>query len=106
MQAPARLDALLKLLQQDPNDAFCLYGVAQEHAKADRLDEAVAWYRRTMQADPNHAYARFHMAKALERLGRLPDAVATLQEGLRVARAAGDAKAANELAGYLDELTP
>jgi hypothetical protein len=35
----------------------------------------------------------------------LDGAVAALREGLQVARAAGDAKAANELAGYLDELT-
>jgi tetratricopeptide (TPR) repeat protein len=106
MSSGGRLDALLRMVEQDPDDAFCLYGVAQEHAKAGRFEEAVAWYRRAIAADPAHAYARFHMAKALESLGRVPEAMATLREGLAAARGAGDAKAANELAGYLDELTP
>ena len=95
----------MRMLEQDPSDAFCLYGVAQEHASAGRLEEAVAWFHRTIAADPGHAYARFHLAKALERAGDVPGAVSALQEGLRVARASGDAKAANELASYLDELT-
>lgn len=95
----------MRMLEQDPSDAFCLYGVAQEHASAGRLEEAVAWFHRTIAADPGHAYARFHLAKVLERAGDVPGAVSALQEGLRIARASGDAKAANELAGYLDELT-
>jgi len=105
MQTQGRLEALMAMLARDPNDAFCLYGVAQEHAKADRLDEAIAWYQRVLAVEPTHAYAHFHLAKTLERAGRVPDAVDTLRRGVQVARAAGDAKAANELAGYLDELT-
>ena len=106
MTAPSRLESLMRLLEQDPSDAFCLYGVAQEHASAGRDEDAAAWFRRAIAADPKHAYARFHLARALERLGRVDEATAALREGLGVARAEGDAKAANELAGYLDELTP
>lgn len=95
----------MRMLAQDPSDAFCLYGVAQEHASAGRFEEAVVWFRKTIDADPEHAYARFHLAKALERMDDVNGAVTALREGLQVARAAGDAKAANELAGYLDELT-
>lgn len=105
MQTQGRLDALMAMLARDPDDAFCLYGVAQEHAKADRLDEAIAWFGRVLAVEPTHAYAHFHLAKTLERAGRVPEAIDTLRRGVRVARAAGDAKAANELAGYLDELT-
>ena len=106
MSIGGRLEALLRMVEADPGDAFCLYGVAQEHAKAGAFEEAVAWYRRAIDADPSHAYARFHMAKALESLGRLPEAMQALRDGLAAARSAGDAKAANELAGYLDELSP
>ena len=95
----------MRMLAQDPSDAFCLYGVAQEHASAGRFDEACAWFRKTIVADPRHAYARFHLAKALERMDDVNGAVTALREGLQVARANGDAKAANELAAYLDELT-
>lgn len=96
----------MRMLEADPHDAFCLYGVAQEHARAGRLEEAVSWFARTIQADPSHAYARFHQAKALEGLGRVEQAMAALREGLQAARTAGDGKAAGELASYLDELSP
>ena len=95
----------MAMVARDPLDAFCLYGVAQEHAKADRLDQAIEWFERVLAVEPDHAYAHFHLAKVLERAGRVPAAVDTLRRGLQAARQAGDAKAAGELAGYLDELT-
>jgi len=104
--APDRLASLMAMLEGDPADAFCLYGVAQEHAKADRLDEAVRWFERLLQVEPTHTYGHFHLAKVLERSGRLGDATEVLRRGLSAARATGDAKAANEIAGYLDEITP
>lgn len=106
MGTPDRLESLLRMLEQDPHDAFCLYGVAQEHASAGRAEEATTWFRKAIAADPTHAYARFHLARALEQLGRVDEATAALREGLQAARAAGDSKAMNEIAGYLDELTP
>lgn len=94
----------MAMVERDPTDAFCLYGVAQEHAKADRLDQAVQWFERVLAVEPTHAYAHFHLAKVQERAGHLAAAVETLRRGLLVARQAGDAKAAHEIAGYLDEL--
>lgn len=95
----------MAMLERDPTDAFCLYGVAQEHAKGDRLDQAIRWFERVLTVEPTHAYAHFHLAKVQERAGLLPSAIETLRRGLQVARQAGDAKAASEIAGYLDELT-
>jgi Flp pilus assembly protein TadD len=104
--AQDRLATLMGMLEQDPADTFCLYGVAQEHAKADRLDEAVRWFERLLQVEPSHAYGHFHLAKVLERDGRVGEASEVLRRGLAAARASGDAKAANEIAGFLDEITP
>jgi tetratricopeptide (TPR) repeat protein len=106
MSGTDRLSSLMAMLAADPADAFCLYGVAQEHAKADRLDQAVAWFERLLQAHPDHAYGHYHLAKVLERSGRMPEAEATLRRGLDAARRVGDAKAAGELASFLDEITP
>jgi predicted Zn-dependent protease len=91
MSGTDRLSSLMAMLSADPADAFCLYGVAQEHAKADRLDEAIAWFERLLRAHPDHAYGHYHLAKVLE---------------LDAARRTGDAKAAGELASFLDEITP
>jgi len=102
----SRLAQLEKLHAAEPGDADVLYMLAQEHAKERRWNEAVAWYDRCLAADPAYHYAYFHKARALESAERLDEALATLRVGLARARSAGDAKAAGELASYLDQLEP
>lgn len=97
---------LERLLAADPNDAFLLYGMAQEQAKAGNHARAVQWYDRCLAADPAYCYAYFHKARSLEAAGRAPEAIATLMAGAAAARTAHDAHAAGEIAGYLDELSP
>lgn len=99
-----RLAKLMKLLDAEPDDAFCLYAIAQEHARLGDASEAIAWFDRTIAADPSHAYARFHKAKVLESEGRVPEAIETLREGLAAAEASRDGKAASEIAGALASL--
>lgn len=100
-----RIDKLTRLLEAEPNDAFCLYGLAQEYGKVGRFEEAVAMYDRTLSADPDTFYAYFHKARCLDELGRREEAIATLRAGLQRSSVAGDAKAASEIRGLLDELT-
>lgn len=104
MSTSSRLQKLQRLLAAEPNDPFCLYGIAQEHAKLGEIEPALEWYDRTVAADPGHAYARFHKARLLEGLGRIDEARTTLREGLEAARGAGDAKAMSEIAGALEAL--
>lgn len=101
---PDRLAALHRLLDADPRDTFCLYGIAQEHARRGEVEKACAFYDRVIEIEPTHAYAFFHKAKAQESAGRLEAAVETLRHGLAAAKSTRDSKAINELAGYLDEL--
>ena len=101
---PDRLAVLLAMLEKEPGDAFCLYGIAQEHAARGAHAEAIAWFDRTIAAEPTHGYAFFHKAKVLEEARRVPEAVAALRAGLARARTVGDRKAASEIEGYLDAL--
>src|SRR6185503_17174221 len=100
-----RLAQLQSLLQAEPNDVFCLYGIAMEHARQGRFEEAIACYDRALAVDPAYCYAYFHKAKAQEEAGDQAGACKTLQEGLMRSKAAGDSKAANEIAAYLDEIS-
>src|SRR5215475_4225424 len=100
------LDQLMRLLAADPNDAFVLYGIAQEHAKSGNYTEAVAFYDRCLAADPAYCYAYFHKAKTQEAQGRPEDALRTLRAGVEAARAAQDGHALSEISAYLDELSP
>jgi len=100
----SRLAQLEKLHSADPADADVVYMIAQEHAKAGTATEAVAWYHRCLALDPHYHYAYFHKAKVLESAGDIPGAIGTLKDGLARARMKSDAKAINEIGGYLDML--
>lgn len=95
---------LERLLAADPEDAFVIYGIAQEHAKAGDFARAVEFYDRCLKVDPAYVYAYFHKARAQEAMGRTEDALATLRAGIDIARATDDGHAMNELSAYLDEL--
>jgi len=104
MSATDRLQTLLSMLESDPNDAFCLYGIAQEHASRGEDEEALAYYDRAIESDPLSAYAFFHKGRSLERLSRIEEAIQTLRSGMEAARAGNDQHALGELQGYLQEL--
>jgi tetratricopeptide (TPR) repeat protein len=101
-----RITKLKAILDADPNDAFCLYGLALEYAKLGQTEAALASFDKAIQVDPMYCYAYFHKAKCQEQAGDTDGAIATLTSGLHKARASGDAKAISEIASYLDELTP
>lgn len=104
MTQPDRLASLMSLLEQDPEDAFCLYGVAQEHAGRGDHDEALLWYAKASKADPDDAYIHYHRARSLQELDRLPEARDAIQDGLAAADRSGDDHARSELTGLLDML--
>jgi tetratricopeptide (TPR) repeat protein len=104
MTASDRLERLLALLETDPEDAFCLYGIAQEHANRGDHDAAVGWYERAAAADPNDGYIHYHRARSLEALDRRDDAITAVRAGLEAAARGGDAHARAELSALLDEL--
>jgi len=104
MDTNDRLQALLTMLEQEPNDAFCLYGIAQEHGNSGSHELAIDFYDRAIAADETHAYAYFHKARSLEELDRIDDAIVCIKAGLHCAQTHGDSHAASELQGFLDEL--
>ena len=100
-----RISQLKGLLESDPEDTFCLYGLAMEYAKSESHEEALPWFDRTLEVDPTYLYAYYHKARSLEALGRVGEAEETLRTGLDAATESGDAKAAGELRAYLDVLS-
>lgn len=100
----SRLDQLKKLHEADPTDSDVPYMIAQEKAKQGNPAEAVEWYNRCLELDPDYLYAYFHKGKTLESQGEAEIAVATLEDGLKRAKQAGNAKAIGELGEYLTQL--
>lgn len=99
-----RLKQLEDLLRHEPNDPFLRYGVAMEHKKAGRLDEALAWFGKTLEADETYCYAFYQQGQILQTQGDLEAARATFQRGIAAARKCNDNHAAGEMQAALDAL--
>lgn len=100
----SRIDKLLRLLEIEPDDAFCLYALAQEYAKVGRHDEALRHFNRVVAIEPGHGYAYYHKARSLAAMGRVDEARAVLMQGLQAVDSAADPKAARELSEYFQAL--
>lgn len=100
-----RLAKLLKILASEPNDAFTLYGLAQEYAKSGDALKAVEFYDRCIAADPDYCYAYYHKARVQQDSGDERAAISTLKAGIKIATRVGDSKAISELSTLLDSLT-
>ena len=99
-----RITQLKALLASEPNDPFCLYGLAHEYAKLGEDEKAIEYFDCTIGADPDELYAYYHKAKCQHRLGDEAAAAATLRLGLQRAQAAGDGKAIGEMQDLLAEM--
>jgi tetratricopeptide (TPR) repeat protein len=103
-----RLAKLLKILAVEPDDAFTLYGVAQEYTRRAQDGDAaraIEFYDKCLAADPMYCYAYYHKAKVQAEDGNAPGAIATIKSGLEVAKTSNDGKAQSELSSLLDSIT-
>ncbi len=105
MKNQERLDKLLKMIQTEPDDAFCLYAIAQEYGQLGELDTAISYYDRVIASDPHYHYAYFHKAKAMEKIGKGAEIKPVLEEGYRLAQEDGEQQAISELRDYIAECT-
>ena len=99
-----RLSQLRNLLDKDPNDAFCMYGIAIEYSKSNNFAQAIAWFDRTLEVDPQYVYAWYHKAKVQEQAGDTHSATETLRDGIVQAHECGENHAEEEMRTFLQSL--
>jgi Flp pilus assembly protein TadD len=99
-----RIEALTEILAHNPNDSLARYGLAMEHIKTGRFEEAVAQFEILLTAAPDHAYACFHAGQTLEKLGRPDDARAMYLRGIEAAARQGNSHARDEIQTALEAL--
>lgn len=100
----SRLQQLEHLLRNEPDDPFLRYGVAMEHKKAGRLDEALAWFVKTLAADATYCYAYYQQGQIHESRGDVAAARFVYARGIEAANRCGDQHAAGEMKAALDLL--
>ena len=99
-----RLESLLKLLEQDPNDSFLSYGIALEHISASNFVEAERYLSSIIKKDPDYVPAYMQLAHVYENSNLIDKAKNIYKEGIEIARKNNDSHAADEMEDFLNEL--
>lgn len=93
----SRLDAIRKIVEQSPNDAFARYGLAMELKNAGQLDEARAAFEELERRSPDYVAQYLMHGNLLAAQGRKGDAKAVLARGIEIARKARNQHALGEM---------
>ena len=97
----ARLEQLLELLKNDPNDAFLRYGVAMEYAKAGQHEESLKEFGELLGRNPDYVAGYFMAGRTCEQKGDVEAAKDFYRKGITVAKRVGDNHAAGEISEAL-----
>lgn len=100
----SRLNALLAFYEEDPDDPFTRFALAQEYAKHDDQGTALEFYEALVKDHPDYVGTYYHLGKLYEDLDRLDDARATYRTGMDVAKRQSDFHARGELNNALLQL--
>lgn len=100
----ARLEALKRLLEKDPNDSFTRYALAMEYQSRGEPDTAITYLKEVVSRDANYIPAYHLLGQVLAKLNRTQEAKRTYRQGIEVAEVAGDTHAKKEMTEELEEL--
>jgi len=99
-----RIAVLTEILQQNPKDAFARYGLAMAYAAEGKTEDALREYATAIENTPDYVPAYQMSAQTLMKLGRMDEARARLEAGMAACERTGNAHAASEMQGMLDEI--
>jgi tetratricopeptide (TPR) repeat protein len=101
--AETRLDQLIRFYEEDPNDAFNLYGLALEYLKSDGK-KSEELFNKLLTDFPEYLPVYYQAAKLKEELGFNEQALDIYKRGIALAKKLNDSKAVQELSSAYDEL--
>lgn len=98
-----RIAALHAFLEEDPDDPFTRFALAQEYRKRGDAARALRFFEALVAERPDYVGTYYHLGKLLEAEGRKDDALAVYRRGVQVATDARDLHARSELQSALLE---
>lgn len=101
LRVSERLEQLTKMLEQEPDDTFLIYGLALEHKKLGDDTRAIELLDRVIFLDPGYCYAYYQKGMAFESAGEPNAAKSAYRAGIDAAKKKGDAHAQSELEAAL-----
>lgn len=99
-----RLENLLEMHAESPDDAFLWFALAKEYEKLGREKEAELWYERLVELAPDEIGTYYHYGKFLAAKGAHLRAGQILHLGKAKALKMRDQKALSELIQLIQEI--
>jgi Tfp pilus assembly protein PilF len=99
-----RLEQMLAFLASDPGDSFARYAVALEHISRRDLDKAIEQLEELRRRDPEYVATYYQLGGVYATREEVDNAERAYNEGIEVARRAGDLHTVSELQAALDDL--
>lgn len=97
MERINRIEALLSMLQTEPQDIFLNYSLGLEYSANNNFSLAEEQLKKTLGIKPDYIPAFFHLGKIYEQNKNVTEALACYKQGLEFAKEQKNNKAANEL---------
>jgi Tfp pilus assembly protein PilF len=99
-----RRKMLEDFLAQNPTDSFARYGLALDYANSGETERATQELQRLTEINPDYTAGYQMWAQILMKLGKTSEARPLLEKGIACAQRTGNAHAAREMQGMLEEL--
>ena len=99
-----RIDKLKAFLEQSPKDCFLNHALALEYIKLEKDSEARTLFEKNISNDSSYVATYYHLAKLLERMGDNEAAIKIYEQGMQVAKKAGDNHSYSELQSAYEDL--
>jgi Fe-S cluster biosynthesis and repair protein YggX len=99
-----RIAQFTKMSQDDPDNELGHYRLGQLLQEANRHEDAIRSFRRTLELSPQFSKVFLLLGKSQVALGRKDEAIATFHEGHGVATSRGDRIPASEIAKEMEVL--
>lgn len=99
-----RLNTLLGMLKESPDDSFVRYAIAKEYQSMGKLRDAAGQFTELKKMDPGYVGLYYHLGKTYEAMGETVNAIKAYQDGISVAKKLADFHALSELNNALSDL--
>jgi len=80
------LEQLKDFYEEDPEDPFTRFALAQEHLKRGHVERALSLFEELVETDPEYVGTYYHLGQLYEHLDRTEDAIEVYDQGIEVAR--------------------
>lgn len=97
MSNQTRLEQIIKMNMESPNDDFIIYALAKEYEKLGMIEKALDSYFNLKEKNPAYIGVYYHLGKLLEYNTRKHEAIEIFTEGIHMAKSIQDMHALSEL---------